>query len=137
VTNDSLNRSQNEPLFGRLASVESLAARSSRIDGWRKAIKNGCQRKRFPRILDEARAKGVLSRPPFLIVVLVTCARLVLLTAPSLESAEKPRSSVIAATSPASGGYSILNETMVDMTWPELEKAARQGAIVLLPTAVV
>lgn len=36
-----------------------------------------------------------------------------------------------------SGGYSIFHETMVDMTWPEVEKAAREGAIVLMTTAVV
>ncbi len=36
-----------------------------------------------------------------------------------------------------SGGYSIFNETMADMTWQEIERAAEEGAIVLLPTAVV
>jgi creatinine amidohydrolase len=36
-----------------------------------------------------------------------------------------------------SGGYSIFHETMVDMTWPEVEKAAQEGAIVLMTTAVV
>ena len=36
-----------------------------------------------------------------------------------------------------SGGYSIFHETMVGMTWPEVEKAAREGAIVLMTTAVV
>ena len=34
-------------------------------------------------------------------------------------------------------GYSIFDETMVDMPWPEVEKAAKQGAIVLLPTGVI
>ncbi|MDH5696402.1 MAG: creatininase family protein [Dehalococcoidia bacterium] len=34
-------------------------------------------------------------------------------------------------------GYSIFDETMVDMTWPEVEKAAEEGAIVLLPTGVI
>lgn len=34
-------------------------------------------------------------------------------------------------------GYSIFEETMVDMPWPEIEKAAEEGAIVLLPTAVI
>ena len=37
----------------------------------------------------------------------------------------------------ASGGYSIFHETMVDMTWPEVEKAARDGAVVLMTTAVI
>ncbi len=36
-----------------------------------------------------------------------------------------------------SGGYSVFHETMVDMTWPEVEKAAQEGAIVLMTTAVV
>ncbi|OGO44234.1 MAG: hypothetical protein A2Z05_04330 [Chloroflexi bacterium RBG_16_60_22] len=34
-------------------------------------------------------------------------------------------------------GYSIFDETMVDMPWPEIEKAARQGAIVLLPIGII
>lgn len=34
-------------------------------------------------------------------------------------------------------GYSIFDETMVDMTWPEIEKAAAEGAIVILPTGVI
>ena len=35
------------------------------------------------------------------------------------------------------GGYSIFRETMVDMTWPEVEKAAKDGAVVLMTTAVI
>lgn len=34
-------------------------------------------------------------------------------------------------------GYSIFDETMVDMPWPEIEKAVRGGAITLLPTGVI
>ena len=34
-------------------------------------------------------------------------------------------------------GYSIFDETMVDMTWPEIEKAAGEGAIVLLPIGII
>jgi creatinine amidohydrolase len=34
-------------------------------------------------------------------------------------------------------GYSIFDETMVDMTWPEIEKAASEGAIVLLPVGII
>ncbi|MCP4710797.1 MAG: creatininase family protein [Planctomycetes bacterium] len=34
-------------------------------------------------------------------------------------------------------GDSIFHETMVDMTWPEVEKAAEDGAIVLFNTAVI
>jgi len=33
--------------------------------------------------------------------------------------------------------YSIFNETMADMTWPEIEKSAKNGAIILLPTGVI
>jgi len=36
-----------------------------------------------------------------------------------------------------SGGYSIFHETMVDMTWPEVEKAAKEGAVILMTTAVI
>jgi creatinine amidohydrolase len=41
------------------------------------------------------------------------------------------------SNSPASEGYSIFHETMVDMTWQEVEKAAQEGAIILTTTAVV
>jgi creatinine amidohydrolase len=34
-------------------------------------------------------------------------------------------------------GYSIFDETMVDMAWPEVERAVQEGAIVLLPTGVI
>jgi len=34
-------------------------------------------------------------------------------------------------------GYSIFDETMVDMAWPEIEKSAEQGAIVLLPIGIM
>jgi creatinine amidohydrolase len=34
-------------------------------------------------------------------------------------------------------GYSIFDETMVDMAWPEIEEAAEKGAIVLLPTGTI
>ena len=34
-------------------------------------------------------------------------------------------------------GYSIFEETMVEMAWPQVEKAAEEGAIVLLPTGVI
>ena len=36
-----------------------------------------------------------------------------------------------------SGGYSIFHETMVDMTWQEVEQAAKDGAIILTNTAVI
>ncbi len=34
-------------------------------------------------------------------------------------------------------GYSIFHETMVDMTWPEVEQAAKDGAIILTNTSVI
>jgi creatinine amidohydrolase len=34
-------------------------------------------------------------------------------------------------------GYSIFDETMVDMTWPQIEKAAGEGVIVLLPVGII
>lgn len=34
-------------------------------------------------------------------------------------------------------GYSIFDETMVDMTWPEIEESIRQKAIVLFPVGVI
>jgi creatinine amidohydrolase len=37
----------------------------------------------------------------------------------------------------ASTGDSIFHETMVDMTWQEVEQAAKDGAIILMTTAVV
>lgn len=58
----------------------------------------------------------------------------------SLESTEDRKSGQAAVTDTlalTSGGYSIFNETMADMTWQEVEKAAKTGAIILLPTAVI
>jgi creatinine amidohydrolase len=46
----------------------------------------------------------------------------------------EPRQEITTVTS---GGTSIFHETMVDMTWPEVEKAAKRGAVVLMTTAVV
>lgn len=34
-------------------------------------------------------------------------------------------------------GYSIFDETMVDMTWTDIEKVVQEGAIALLPTGVI
>lgn len=34
-------------------------------------------------------------------------------------------------------GYSIFDETMVDMAWPQIEKAAQEGAIILFPIGVI
>lgn len=65
---------------------------------------------------------------------------LVLLTgAMSLLPAGPPQKGAQPAVpaSPGAQGHSIFNETMVDMTWPDVEKAARGGAVVLLATAVI
>jgi creatinine amidohydrolase len=55
------------------------------------------------------------------------------LAAEAEDQARQPQKS----TAVTSGGYSIFHETMVDMTWPEVDKAAKEGAIVLTTTAVV
>ena len=34
-------------------------------------------------------------------------------------------------------GYSIFDETMVDMTWRQVEKAAKEGAVILFPIGVI
>ncbi|KUO70269.1 MAG: hypothetical protein APF77_04340 [Clostridia bacterium BRH_c25] len=34
-------------------------------------------------------------------------------------------------------GYSIFDETMVDMAWPQIEEAVKEGAIALFPTGVI
>ncbi len=34
-------------------------------------------------------------------------------------------------------GYSIFDETMVDMAWPQVERAAREAAIILFPIGVI
>jgi len=65
------------------------------------------------------------------------CAALVLLMSPSLESVENQENTETADVPVSSGGYSIFHETMVDMNWPDVEKAAEQGAVILLPTAVI
>ncbi|HEX7006828.1 MAG TPA: creatininase family protein [Alphaproteobacteria bacterium] len=41
------------------------------------------------------------------------------------------------ADNPMEGGYSIFHETMADMTYPELEQAARDGAVALWALGVI
>lgn len=43
----------------------------------------------------------------------------------------------VTAVPVAHAGYSIFQGTMVDMPWPEIKKAAEEGAFVLLPIAVI
>ena len=68
---------------------------------------------------------------------LLACAALILLMSPSLESVENQENTEAADMPITSGGYSIFHETMVDMNWPDVESAAEQGAVILLPTAVI
>jgi creatinine amidohydrolase len=93
-------------------------------------------KKQLPVVLSRLRSGSSLFGLKFLFLV-VACAALILLISPSLESVEQQESTEIADIPVASGGYSIFHETMVDMNWPDVEKAAEQGAIILLPTAVI
>jgi len=87
-------------------------------------------------IANKVHRTSMLGQTRFLLLLLA-CALLVLLTAHSLKSSNKPGSSTATGVFPTGGGYSIFHETMVDMPWTEVEKAAKQDAIVLLPTAVI
>lgn len=69
--------------------------------------------------------------------LLVACHVLILLMSPTIESMEQQENSEITDMPVTSGGYSIFHETMVDMSWTEVEEAAEQGAVILLPTAVI
>ena len=60
-------------------------------------------------------------------------------TAPA-SSESLPRPGVAGAAQPAAGGrsgYSIFRDTLVDLTWPEVKRAADDGALVLLPVGVI
>ncbi len=61
------------------------------------------------------------------------CPLLLLLAAIGLASCGAARGSAPAA----SGGYSIFRETMVEMPWPEIQRAAQEGAVVLLPVGII
>lgn len=67
---------------------------------------------------------------PFL--VLAVCALIIGTSAISLKPSAIPEKQ-----GKASLGDSIFHETMVDMTWQEVEKAAKEGAVILMTTAVV
>lgn len=54
-----------------------------------------------------------------------------------LDACDCPESDIQAAKNITSEGYSIFHETMVDMTWEEVEKAALEGAVILTNTAVI
>ena len=93
-------------------------------------------KKQLPAVLSRFRSVRTLFRLEFLLLP-VACLVLVLLMSPSLKSTENQEDPDTAEVSPTSGGYSIFHETMVDMSWPEVEEAAKQGAVILLPTAVI
>jgi len=93
-------------------------------------------KKQLPVVLSRLRSGSSLFGLEFLFLV-VACAAVVLLMSPSLESVEQQEDTETADMPAASGGYSIFHETMVDMNWPDVEKAAEQGAVILLPTAVI
>jgi hypothetical protein len=93
-------------------------------------------KKQLPIVFSRVRNRNSLFRLEFLLL-LIACLVLVLLMSPSLKSTENQEDPDTAEVSPTSGGNSIFHETMVDMTWPEVEEAANQGAVILLPTAVI
>ena len=93
-------------------------------------------KKQLPVFLSRLRNESSLFGLKFLFLV-VTFVALVLLMSPSLESFENQKNTETADMPITSGGYSIFHETMVDMNWPDVEKAAEQGAVILLPTAVI
>jgi creatinine amidohydrolase len=93
-------------------------------------------KKQLPVVLSRLRNGSSLFGLKFLFLLLA-CSVLVLLMSPSLRSVENQENLETADIPIASGGYSIFHETMVDMNWPDVEKAAEQGAVILLPTAVI
>jgi creatinine amidohydrolase len=99
-------------------------------------MKSRFPKRRLPVVLSRLCSGSSVSGLKFLFL-LFTCSVLVLLMSPSLESVEEQENPETADVPVASGGYSIFHETMVDMSWPDVEKAAEQGAIILLPTAVI
>ncbi len=69
---------------------------------------------------------------PLVVVLAVTAVILIFPTwVGGQEGASEPEEAI------AAGGYSIFHETMVDMPWTDVERAAKDGAIVLLPTGVI
>jgi len=87
-------------------------------------------------VLDRLRSKSSLFGLKFLFLI-VACAALILLMSPSLESVENQENTGTADIPVSTSGYSIFHETMVDMNWPDVEQASEQGAVILLPTAVI
>lgn len=99
-------------------------------------MRNKEQNELLPFICDNAHGVRMLGRTQFLLVFIAS-AIFILLGTRSLKSTEKPANPVTTGVSAGSGGYSIFHQTMVDMPWTEVEKAAKEGAIVLFPTGVI
>lgn len=81
-------------------------------------IQSGSSRRRFLKLLTAACGATALS---------------------ACRLAETPTASPAASVVPAPRfeGYSIFHETMVEMPWTEIRQAAQDGAIILLPVAVI
>src|SRR5512140_2553851 len=52
-------------------------------------------------------------------------------------TAHPPPTTIVQDGATSAGGYSIFHETMVDMTYPEIEAAAKRHAILLWPMGVI
>ena len=84
-----------------------------------------------------------MNRKAFRSIILIIAAGPALLGAPGRPGAfPDGRASQKSVRAPGSSGpldarSSIFHETMVDLPWPEVEKAAREGAVVLLAAAVI
>jgi creatinine amidohydrolase len=63
----------------------------------------------------------------FIPIVICMVLAFMVLTSNPVSAADAP--------SISSGGYSIFHGTMADMTWVEVDKAAKDGAVVIFPTA--
>jgi len=87
-------------------------------------------------IIQKRNNKDSLWRPGFLFICILFTLY-ILLTAFANNPSEVSDDAFLPFVSPASGGYSIFHETMVDMTWQEVEKAAKEGAIILFASAVI
>lgn len=70
-----------------------------------------------------------MKRKSGVIGVFVMCFALASLAATALGASAGPELTT--------KGYSIFDETIVDMTWPEIERAAKDGAVIIQPTAVI
>ncbi len=55
----------------------------------------------------------------------------------AISSAALAKDATTAGPAITTHGYSIFDETMVDMAWPQVERAAQEGAIILFPIGVI